>query len=112
MIKSDLCECKCCKPTKFRAKGIWILREVNHEYQTNIIYVVCREYYSEKLKNIFIGEYHEQKMNTDCSKKNFFTKSLGRFPCCYNFYLTGLLDSAFFFAKVVRYFYVLWLIFS
>ena len=35
-------------------------------------------------------------MNTDCSKKIFFTKSLGRFPCCYSFYLTRLLDSAFF----------------
>ena len=58
MIKSGLCECKYCKPTKFRAKGIWILREVNHEYQTDIIYFVCRKYYSEKLKNIFIGEYH------------------------------------------------------
>ena len=78
MIKTGLCACKYCKPMKFRAKGIWILREINHEYQTDTIYAVCREYYSEKLKSMFIGEYHEQKVNTNCTKKNYFNKCLGR----------------------------------
>ena len=96
MIETGLCACKYCKPMKFRAKGIWILREINHIYQTDTIYAVCREHYSEKLKSMFIGEYHEQKMNTNCTKKSYFTKCLGRFLCCYNFYLTGLLDSVFF----------------
>ena len=81
---------------KFRAKGTWILRELNHEYETDIIYVVCREYFSEKLKSIFIGEYHELKMNTICKKKHFFIKCLGSYPCCYNFYITGLLNCIFF----------------
>ena len=69
MIKTGLCACKYCKPMKFRAKGIWILREINHEYQTDTIYAVCREYYSEKLKSMFIMEYHEQKMNPTTPKK-------------------------------------------
>ena len=54
MIKTGLCACKYCKPMKFCTKGIWILREINHEYQTDTIYAVCREYYSEKL-NIYRG---------------------------------------------------------
>ena len=74
MINTGLCACKYCKPMKFRTKGIWILREINHEYQTDTIYAVCREYYSEKLKSMFIGEYHEQKMNTNCTKNIYFTK--------------------------------------
>ena len=96
MIKNGHCRCCHCKPIKLRSKGIWILREINHEYETDIIYVVCREYYSEKLKNIIIGEYHELKMNSMCSKKHLFSKSIGKFPCCYNYYLTGLLDCAYF----------------
>ena len=96
MIKSGLCSCTHCKPLKFRSKGIWILREINHEYQTHIKYVTCREFYSKRLKNMFIGEYHELKTNSLCDKKDYFAKSIGKFPCCYNFYLTGLFDSAFF----------------
>ena len=96
IIKKGYCKCCHCKPVKLRSKGIWILREINLKFQTDIIYVVCREYYSEKLKNIFIGEYHELKMNSMCSKKHLFSKSLSKFPCCYNFYLTGRLDCAYF----------------
>ena len=56
MIKSGLCSCIHCKPLKFLSKGIWILREISHEFQTDIKYVTCREFYSKKLKNMFIGE--------------------------------------------------------
>ena len=35
-------------------------------------------------------------MNSLCEKKEYFAKSIGKFPCCFNYYLTGLLDSAFF----------------
>ena len=96
MIKSGLCSCIHCKPLKFRSKGIWILREINHEFQTDVKYVTCREFYSKKLKNMFIGEYHELKMNSICDKKDYFAKCIDKYPCCYNFYLTGLLDSAYF----------------
>ena len=58
MINSGLCSCIHCKPLKFRSKGIWILREINLEFETDIMYVTCREFYSKKLKNMFIGEYH------------------------------------------------------
>ena len=33
MVKFGLCTCSHCKPMKFRSKGIWILREINHEFQ-------------------------------------------------------------------------------
>ena len=88
-----MCSCKHCRPLKFSDKGIWILREINHEYQTDIRYITCREYYNKKLREIFIGEFHEQKMNSLCGKKKLFSKSFGKFPCCYNFFLTGLIDS-------------------
>ena len=96
MVKSGLRSCIHCKPLKFRSKGIWILREINLEFETDIIYVTCREFYSKKLKNMFIGEYHELKMNSMCNKKHSFSKCLGKYPCCYNFYLTGLLDPIYF----------------
>ena len=94
MVKSGMCSCKHCRPLKFRDKAIWILREINHEYQTDISYIVCREYYNKKLKDIFIGEFHEQKMTSLCDKKEYFSKSIGKFPCCYNFFLTRLIDSS------------------
>ena len=93
MVEKGMCSCKHCRPLKFGDKGIWILREINHEYQADIRYITCREYYNKKLREIFIGEFHEQKMNSLCAKKNLFAKSLGKFPCYYNFFLTGLIDS-------------------
>ena len=95
-----MCSCKHCRPLKFRDKGIWILREINHEYQTDIRYIVCREYYNKKLKDIFIGEFHKQKMNSLFDKKEYFSKSIGKFPCCYNFFLTGLIDSSLFLQRL------------
>ena len=35
-------------------------------------------------------------MNSIYDKKDYFAKCIGKYPCCYNFYLTGLLDSAYF----------------
>ena len=96
LLEEGLCSCCHCKPLKFRTKGIWILKETNHEFEYVCKYVVCREYISNRLKHVFIGEYEELKMNSHCERKKIFLESVGNYPCCYNYYRTGLLNSAFF----------------
>ena len=86
--------CLCCTHSKL--KGIWLLREVNHEFEYICKYVVCKNYLSYILKDIFICEYEEKKMNNRCLERRTFTRCVDRFPCCYNYYRSGLLTSEYF----------------
>ena len=79
LLEEGLCSCCHCKPLNYICK-----------------YAVCSYFTSNKLKNIFIGEYEELKMNSHCERKDNFLKSIGTYPCCFNYYRTRLLDAAFF----------------
>ena len=105
LLEEGLCSCCHCKPLKFRSKGVWLLKETNHVFDYICKYAVCRDLISNKLKNIFIGEYEELKMNSHCERKYNFLKSIGTYPCCFNYYRTGLLDAAFF-VLTVKCFYL------
>ena len=90
MKDSGCCLCLDCKPKKIDKRGVWILKEVNHEYFYTKIVVCCREYYEYSMKKIYIGQFHEHKMNVICMKKRCYYNFIGTKPCCYNFFITGL----------------------
>ena len=96
ILKSGQCSCKYYHPLRFADDNVWTVREIYHIQQKIITYAVCREFYNERIKDIFIDEVPEQKMNLLCYKKDFYSKSVGKFPCCYNFFLSGLLDCSLF----------------
>ena len=92
-----LCSCSNCRHNfNYKIQNIWILREVNCEYNYNSMYVVCKNYLSYILRDIFICQYEEKKMNTICLKRNIFSQHIGKFACCYNYFRSGLLNSDFF----------------
>ena len=91
--KKSSCSCSICSTYTYKLRGIWVLREVNHEFDHICKYVVCKNYLSYILKDIFIWEYEEKKMNIRCLERRTFTRCVGRFPCCYNYYRSGLLNS-------------------
>ena len=81
---------------RFSSTNVWILREISHIQEAINIYAVCREFYTKRIKDIFIHEFVEQKMSYLCSKKELYSKSVWEYPCCYNFFLSGLLDCSLF----------------
>ena len=99
LVEEGLCRCCHCKPLKFRSKCVWLLKETNHEFDYICKYAVCRDFISNRLKTIFIGEYEELKINGQCERKDNFLKSIGTHPCCFNYYRSGLLDAAFFYTN-------------
>ena len=89
------CPCSSCTfPYKKRAR--WVLRETNYEFVYENMYVVCKNYLSYILSDIFICEYEEKNMNLSCLERRTFTRCIGRFPCCYNYYRSGLLTPEYF----------------
>ena len=95
ILKSG-CSCKYYHPVRFSADNVWVVREIYHAHQKIITYAVCREFYKERIKDIFIDGIPEQKMSLLCYKNNIYSKPVSKFPCCYNFYLSGLLDCLLF----------------
>ena len=89
------CPCSNCTPI-YKLKNNWVLKEVNYEFDFVNKYVVCKNYLSYILKDIFICEYKEKKMNCHCLERRTFTRCVGRFPCCFNYYRSGLLTSEYF----------------
>ena len=94
MIKKGMCRCSNCKPTRYRMGGLWLLRQnINFdEEQIENVYVVYRDYYESKINKMFIDEFHQLPMEGSRHAKNSFKKYKGKHPCCYNFYLTGLIS--------------------
>ena len=94
MIKKGICKCSPCKPTKYRMGSLWLLRQnVNFdEDQLENMYVVCRDHYESKINKMFIDEYHQLAMKSSCQAKISFEKHKGKYSCCYNYYVTGLIS--------------------
>ena len=94
MIKKGMCKCSHCKPRRYRMGGLWLLRQnvSFDEKQVENIYVVCRDYYESKINQMYIDEFHQMAMRGTCQAKMYFEKHKGKFPCCYNYYLTGLIS--------------------
>ena len=97
-IQKKSCTCSNCSSSSFsyKVQGIWMLRELNNEYGFISKYVICKNYLSYILRDIFICEYEEKKMNMICLERRTFTRCVGRFACCYNYFHSGLLNSDFF----------------
>ena len=74
-LKSVQCSYVDYHPLKYSGHNCWIVREVYQFQQKIITYVVCREFYTERIKDIVIDHFLEQKMNLLCYKKNFYSKS-------------------------------------
>ena len=89
--KTSSCSCTSCAPY-----CIWMLREVNREFSYVSKYIICKSYLSYILRDIFICEFEEKKMNIRCLERTTFTRCVGRFPCCYNYFRSGLLSSDYF----------------
>ena len=96
-MRKNTCTCSSCSHGfSYRLQGIWVLREVNKEHDYISKYVVCKNYLSYILTDIFICEYEEKKMNIICLERSTFSRCIGRFACCYNYFRSGLLASDFF----------------
>ena len=66
--KNCLCS-NCYSSFNNKMRNIWTLREINPNDNYNAIYVVCTNYISSILSDIFICQYEEKKMNLICQRK-------------------------------------------
>ena len=96
ILESGRCKCAYYHPVTFSDNNVWIVREIYHIQQKIITYAVCREFYSEKLTNIFIEGVPEQKIHLLCNRKDFYPQPTTKFSSCYTYFLSGLLDSSLF----------------
>ena len=93
-VQEKMCSCSNCTGSfSYKLQGIWMLREYDFGFISK--YIVCKNYLSYILRDIFICEYEEKKMNLICLEKRTFTRCVGTFPCCYNYFRSGLLSSDF-----------------
>ena len=95
-FQKSSCSCSSCITFSYKLRGIWVLKETNQEFNYVSKYVVCKNYLSFILRDIFICEYEEKKMNINCLERRTFTRCIGRFPCYYNYFRSGLLNSDYF----------------
>ena len=45
-----------------------------------------------EINKILIDEFYQMGMREQCQARSSFDKYIGKFPCCYNYYLTGLIS--------------------
>ena len=91
-VQEKMCSCSNCTSSfSYKLQGIWMLREYDFGFISK--YIVCKNYLSYILRDIFICEYEEKKMNMICLEKRTFTRCVGTFPCCYNYFQSGLFDD-------------------
>ena len=95
-LQNSSCSCSSCTSYCYKLCGIWVSRELNREFNYVCKYIVCKSYLSYILRDIFICEYEEKKMNISCLERRTFTRCVGRFPSCYNYFRSGLLNSDYF----------------
>ena len=51
LLKDGHCKCSMCKPVRFRYGGVWILNDKLTQAEQEVIYIVCRDFFEDRLNN-------------------------------------------------------------
>ena len=62
------------------------------EYRSKIYTLFVETIMKVKLIKCILTSFNKNSMRGSCQAKMSFEKHKGKFPCCYNYYLTGLIS--------------------
>ena len=93
LLEKGFCKCHTCMPLRFRSGGIWILNDKLTQTEHEVIYIVCRDFFEDRLNNFQTTQYMQLSVSNNCkSRDSFKPKYKNLYPCCFNFYKTCLIS--------------------